>query len=108
MELERWTKDAPSDFFSTVTHLWLLTEDGKIDVVAKVRYSEDGERIVPDDCDEAASIHADYWGEYAWETEYRGYYSKEYGLLTCHGEVDLVLERKLARKFREAVYLRAW
>ena len=104
-ELLKWEKKIPTDFYDTITHLWMLTQDGVIEVTRKWHYDHEPD-IVPDieGEDGEASIHADHWGEDAWHTQERGYYSHKHGLVTSHSGIDDKLERKLARKFPEALY----
>jgi len=106
-ELLKYPKDElPDDFYRKISHLWLMHEDGRIEAVEKVQYDEDGNYIESEENAERFNIHADYWGELAWETNDRGYYSEKYGLVTAHSGVgnNPILIYKLARKFRNAMY----
>lgn len=104
MDLMKWTDDLPEGFHNTVTHLWIQFEDGRVETCLKYHYSECGELL--DDDEPQYSIHADCWGECVWDNEHRGYYSDEHGLITCHGNVNADLTKRLARKFKNAIYIR--
>lgn len=100
MELAVWDKETPEKFYSTVTYLWLLNpKTNKVEKVPK-RHSRDS----PED---SVYIHADYWGDDAWDNQERGYYSDEHGLVTCHGPIKQTTIKQLARIFRDACYIRA-
>ena len=77
------------EFNKLRTGLWMEV-DGKIEVV-----ETDGE----------FRIHADVWGGAAWGTSARGYLFDSLALVTCHGSVTGELEKKLARKFKDIVYV---
>ena len=99
-QLIKWDKEHPTDFYQTVTHLWLQHEDGKVEVCRKWQSGDDCE-------DDTYAIHADRWGDAAWDNSNRGYYSEEYALVTAHDsrfQANTDLLNKLARKFKNAVY----
>jgi hypothetical protein len=91
-EFARYDKGMPcgKEFCENRTGLWMLVE-GKIEVH---KFEEDEN-----------AIHADVWGTRAWGTPERGYLFDPLGLITCHGGVSAELEKKLARKFKDACYL---
>ena len=82
----------PDDFFAAVSHLWLTNKDGKVEIHEKT----DG------------LIHADVWGQAAFENPQRGYFSEKYGIVTAHTKVKPVIINQLARKFKTAIYIRAF
>ena len=105
-QLLKWDRSIPDRFYSTVTHLWILLDDGTV-AVAKKNHSVGGIREdTPhvSGADEEGRVHEEVWGSSVWSNEKRGYYSHEHGLVTCHGDSSPELRNKLARKFKEAIY----
>jgi len=70
------------------THLWCEMEDGSIEVAK----------------DDGCSVHADYFGQWAWDTQNRGYVFEEESVVTIHGCMDRTIERKLAAELTDIVY----
>lgn len=105
-QLMKWEKSRPDSFYRQVSHLWLQHEDGSVEVCERRRMDSDGDWVDDTENWDRPAIHAEYWGEIAWETPCRGYFSQELGIVTAHvslaGKTDLI--NKLARKFRDAVY----
>jgi hypothetical protein len=104
--LMKWEKARPDNFYRVVSHLWLQHDDGRIEVCQRRRMDESGEWADEEGNWELPGIHADHWGELAWETPCRGYFSAELGIVAAH----VGLERRqglldqLARKFKDAIY----
>lgn len=69
---------------SKVSHVWILQE-GEFKIKASP-----GHEI----------IHAVAFGDDAWNIEQRGYFQEETGTVTCHTNVEKILERRL-EKFLE-------
>jgi hypothetical protein len=88
--LAHWNKEhLPPNFFGD-HFLWIL-KDGKV-----YKRKANGK------------MHTNVWGSEVWDIEERGYYNQEFGLITCHGEISLDLKRKLARKFKDAMFVRGF
>jgi len=105
-DLLKWEKARPESYYRKVSHLWMMTEDGKIEVCERRRMDEYGDWIDDADNWDRPAIHADHWGEVAWDTTCRGYFSEELGMVTAHIGLDKKTEivNKLAKKFRDALY----
>lgn len=86
--LVQWDKRLPSDFYDTVTHLWIAFPDGRVEAEIKEKHA----------------IHADVWGNEAWEIQTRGYYCEQLGLIVSHLPVGDTIKRKLAKLFDSAMY----
>jgi hypothetical protein len=84
-QLLKYEGELPNDFFSTKTHMWIML-DGKIHMSKKKQ------------------IHAEIWGEKAWEIPDRGYYNDYYGLVTCHVKMTEEMVNKVAKKFPRAMH----
>lgn len=80
----------PPGFFSDFDYLWVLK----------------GNRVYKRKRARKDTIHAKVWGDWVWSVDERGYYSSKDGVLSCHGAVSKDLERKLAKKFPEAIRIR--
>lgn len=98
-------KSRPADFYYKVSHLWILNEDGKVEAVERRQFDKDNENWKDNDENwDKPAIHADYWGCDAWDIHERGYYSEEFGMVTCHTPMKGDLLKKVARKFKNAIY----
>jgi hypothetical protein len=73
---------------SRISHLWILLEN-KVEIVESPGHEK---------------IHAEVWGEEAWEIPERGYFCKETGIVTCHSHLGISKEiiKKIERKFDKA------
>lgn len=104
--LAKWEQRRPDNFYYKVSHLWMQMEDGTVEVCERRQMHDNGQWIEDDENDARPGIHADQWGEDAWGTPSRGYFSAELGIVASHGvlegKADLI--RKLASKFKDAVY----
>ncbi len=100
MELAEFTRMLPKDYHKTISHLWLVTDEGKLEVVPKQTATEESE-YNPD----AYYVHAEKWGEDAWDNPTRGYFSPEHAIVHSHGYVNNDIVKQLARAFRDAVYI---
>ena len=105
-ELLKWEKARPDNYYRQVSHLWLMHEDGRVEVCERRRMDEYGDWVDEPENFEKPAIHADYWGEMAWDTAERGYYSEDLGIVTAHVGLanKTALVNKLAKKFRDCVY----
>jgi hypothetical protein len=74
--------------FNDRSHLWCEMEDGSIEIAE----------------DDGGGIHADYFGQWAWDTGKRGYIYDDMGVVTCHVSMTPGLERKLAREMPDVMY----
>jgi hypothetical protein len=104
--LMKWEKARPEGYYYKVSHLWLQNEDGQIEVCERRQMDEDGQYIDTEENWGRPLIHADHWGEIAWNTDCRGYFSEELGIVAAHISLERRKEivNKLAKKFRNAVY----
>jgi hypothetical protein len=66
-----------------MTHLWILM-DNKILIEASPGHKD---------------IHADIWGNEAWDIRTRGYFFEEEGIVSCHGSVQKGFVNKLEKAF---------
>lgn len=105
-ELLKYPKARPDSFYRVVSHLWLRHEDGSVETVRRREMDQSGDWVDTPENWELPGIHADEWGELAWDTVERGYFSEELGIVTAHVTLedkgDLI--NKLAKKFRDAMY----
>jgi hypothetical protein len=104
MSLADWdmNRHVPDDFYATVDVLWCLI-DGKVEKVRKCTYDMKYQGTAPEG---SVCEHHEHWGGKAWDIAERGYYHAGLGLVTCHGPIDASLRKKLARAFRDAVYVK--
>ena len=87
MELEKWEKALPNDFYGNAEFLWIVLENGKVETFLR-----------------SDEIHALIWGHEAWDIDERGYYNPSYGIITCHGKISQHVMRKLSKMFEDAIY----
>jgi hypothetical protein len=88
MELQKWEKALPDDFYGNADVLWIAL-DGKVETFLR-----------------SDEIHATVWGHVAWDIDERGYYNPAYCLVTCHGKIRHQVMRQLAKLFEDAIYYR--
>ena len=105
-DLMKWDKQRPDKFYRQVSHLWLMHEDGRVEIVQRREMDKSGDWVDTPENWELPGIHADQWGELAWDTAARGYYSESLGMVAAHVTLEnkVQLVNKLAKKFKDAIY----
>lgn len=68
---------------SRTTHVWI--------------YNSDDNEFLVEESPRHSKIHAECFGEWAWEEDIRGYIYENEGVVSCHGPIPRKLLNKLER-----------
>lgn len=64
-----------------ISHVWIYV-DGNIEIAESKSHEK---------------IHADIWGEEAWDNDIRGYFCDKKSIVTCHSRIEKSLLKKIEK-----------